>query len=136
MPGGDIINATNCSSDNGFAKVKSRFRSGGMVPFGAVFCVAEASHVSTNGFNLRFVSRVACAPRSFTLGCESATCVAYDSVCCFRSNPKQAVGNRRNKASTEEFSFSSYEIGLCLSTVFSANYRHSQIRCDILKSDV
>ena len=101
--GGDLINVINCSSDNGLAKGNSRFRSAGMTPLGNVFCVAEASHSSTKGFNLRFVCYVACAPRFSTSGCESTTFVAPDSVCCFCTNPKHAVGNRQGSASSEEF---------------------------------
>ena len=98
-----IINVTNCSSDNGFGEAKPCIRSTCMIPLGVASCVAEASHSSTNGFNLRFVSRVACAPRSSTSGCESTTCVAHDSVSYFCTNPKQAVGNRRGSANSEEF---------------------------------
>ena len=101
--GGDIINATNCSSDKGLARVEPRIRSEGMMPLGNVSCVAEASHSSANGFNFRFVSRVRKATRSPNSGRESTTCVAYDSVSCFCTNPKQAVGNRRGSASAEEF---------------------------------
>ena len=55
MSGGDIINATNRSSDSGFGGAKRCIRSGGIMPLDDVSRVAEASRSSTNGFNLRFV---------------------------------------------------------------------------------
>ena len=92
-----MISATNVSSDNGVGKVPLGFESG----------MAGISSPTMNGFNLRFVSCVGGvkATQSPTFGFESATCVAYDSVSCFSSNPKQAVGNRRGSASSEEFYF-------------------------------
>ena len=117
--GGYIINATNCSSDNGFAKVKSRFRSEGMMPLVAIFCVAEASHSSTKGFSLRFVCCVACAPQSSTLGYESTTCALH----AIRSVVSVLTRNRPWVTGEIQLAPKSFALplGLCLSTVFSAN---------------
>ena len=100
-----MINATNWSSDDGFGRAEPCIRLKCTMLVGAFSCVAEASQSPRNWFNLRFVSCVACAPQSSSSGCESTTRVAYDSVSCFRFNPKQAVGERRGSASSEEFCF-------------------------------
>ena len=58
MPGGDIINATNRSSDSVLGGAKPCIRSEGITPLGYVSRAAEASRSSKNGFKLRFISRV------------------------------------------------------------------------------
>ena len=56
------------------------------------------------GINLVCVSSpVSLALHEPLLLIVSTTCVVYDSVSCFRTNPKQAVGNRRGSASSEKF---------------------------------
>ena len=60
---GDIINATNLSSDSGLGKANPCIQSEGMMPMNDSFCIAEASHFITNGFNLRLITRVAWVPR-------------------------------------------------------------------------
>ena len=66
-----MISATNRSSVNGSGRAKPRIRLGGMTPVGASSFVAEAPQSVTNGFNLRFVSCVACSPHFMPTGCTS-----------------------------------------------------------------
>ena len=121
MPGGDIINATNRSSDSGFGGAKPCIRSGGIMPLDDVSHVAEASRPSTNGFNLRFVSHVACAPdlQILAVNLQLALRTIRSLVSVLTRNRPWVTGEVQ--LASRSVGLPSYKVSLCLSTGFSAN---------------